>query len=518
MIKRILLIVLLSGHLIYAQNSNPVIENIINEANNNSQLEELAYKLLDVVGPRLVGTPQMKNAHDWVASQYEEWGISSRLEQYGEWNGWERGITHIDMIYPRNQTLKGTQLAWSPGTSDAGITAELITIPRFRDEADFNAWLPSVKGKIVMVSFNHPTGRPDYNWEEWATEESFQNMKANRDSLIAEWRSNLARSGHNYYGVRFSKEGFRKLEEAGALGVIANRWSRGFGANKIFSSYTTIVPTIDLSLEDYTMLYRMVEHGVKPQIKVVSKSKDLGKVPTYNSFGEIKGTEKPNEYVMLSAHLDTWDGSSGATDNGTGTITMMEAMRILKKFYPNPKRTILAGHWEGEEQGLNGSRAFVEDHPEIVNNLQALFNQDSGTGRVESISGSGFLYAYDFLNRWLHPVPKEITDFIKTEFPGSPSGGGSDHSSFIAVGAPGFNLNSLNWSYDNYTWHTNIDTYDKIIFDDVRNNAILTAILVYMASEDPRTFPRDKRVMPLDKDTGKPLSWPAQRSPNRKGN
>lgn len=514
---RILFIVLFFGNFIQAQQRDPIIANIIKEANENSQLEDLAYQLLDLVGPRLIGTPQMKNAHDYVAQQYKEWGISSRLEQWGEWRGWERGITHIDMIYPRIQTLKGTQLAWSPGTSDKGITAELVTIPTFRNEADFNTWLPSVKGKFVMVSFKHPTGRPDYNWEEWATEESFTKMKENRGCLENEWRANMARSGHNYYGVRFNEEGFGKLEAAGAVGVIANRWSMGFGANKIFSSYTTKIPTIDLSLEDYTMLYRMVEHGDNPQIKVISKSKDLGNVPTYNSFGELKGSEKADEYVMLSAHLDTWDGSSGATDNATGTIIMMEAIRILKKFYPNPKRTILAGHWGGEELGLYGSRAFVEDHPEITNKLQALFNQDSGTGRVESISGSGYLYAYDFFSRWLHPVPKDITDFIKTDFPGMPSGGGSDHSSFVAVGAPGFDLNSLNWSYDNYTWHTNVDTYDKIVFDDVRKNVILTAILVYMASEDPKSFPRDRRVMPLNKDTGEPVKWPAQRLSNRKG-
>jgi carboxypeptidase Q len=124
-------------------------------------------------------------------------------------------------------------------------------------------------------------------------------------------------------------------------------------------------------------------------VSVHTESKELGVVPTFNTIAEIKGSEKPNEYVMLSAHFDSWDGGTGATDNGTGTLTMMEAMRLLKKFYPHPKRTILVGHWGSEEEGLNGSRAFVEDHPEIVQNLQALFNQDNGTGRVVNISGHG---------------------------------------------------------------------------------------------------------------------------------
>jgi len=177
----------------------------------------------------------------------------------------------------------------------------------------------------------------------------------------------------------------------------------------------------------------------------------------------------------------------------------------------------LVGHWGSEEQGLNGSRAFVEDHPEIVDGVQALFNQDNGTGRVVSISGGGFLDAYDYLGKWLYAVPEEITDEIETTFPGTPARGGSDYASFQAAGAPAFSLSSLNWSYWNYTWHTNRDTYDKIIFDDVRNNAILTAILAYMASEHPEKTPRTKAVLPISNRTGEQLEWPTPRSPQRKG-
>jgi len=516
-LKITVLVLAISATHIQAQNQDSVVSSIIEEANSNSQLERYAHQLLDVIGPRLIGTPQMKIANDWIVEEYLSLGIEARNEQWGEWRGWERGITHIDMVSPRLQTLDGMQLAWSPSTSDAGVEAGIVVIPRFESQADFEAWLPNVKGKFVMANFKQTTGRPDYNWEEWATEESFENMKAQRDSLSKEWIANMARSGHNYYGIRFNKEGFQKLEEAGAVGILASRWSKGFGTNKIFSTYTKNIPTIDLSLEDYTMLYRMVEYGDEPVIKVVAKSNELGNVPVYNTIGEIKGAEKPNEYVMLSAHLDTWDGATGATDNGTGTIIMMEAMRLLKKFYPNPKRTIIVGHWDGEEVGLNGSRAFVEDHPDVVDNLQALFNQDNGTGRVTTLDGSGFLYSYEFITRWLEPVPNDIKKHIETIFPGMPTGGGSDHSSFIAAGAPGFRLSSLSWSYGDYTWHTNIDTYDKIVFDDVRNNAILTAILVYMACEDEKTFPRDRRILPIDERSGQQANWPEKRSPTRKG-
>jgi Zn-dependent M28 family amino/carboxypeptidase len=196
---------------------------------------------------------------------------------------------------------------------------------------------------------------------------------------------------------------------------------------------------------------------------------------------------------------------------------MMEAMRLLKKIYPHPKRTILVGHWSSEEQGLNGSRAFVEDHPEIVKNIQAVFNQDNGTGRIVNISGQGFLNAYDYLGRWLSPIPDSIGGQIETSFPGAPGRGGSDFASFVAASAPAFSLSSNSWDYGIYTWHTNRDTYDKIVFDDVRKNVMIAAILAYMASEDPTMSSREKAVLPVNKRTGEPGKWPEPKSPTRRG-
>jgi Zn-dependent M28 family amino/carboxypeptidase len=196
---------------------------------------------------------------------------------------------------------------------------------------------------------------------------------------------------------------------------------------------------------------------------------------------------------VLSAHFDSWDGGSGTTDNATGTVVMQEALRILKQVYPNPKRTIVVGHWGGEEQGLNGSRAYTQDHPEVVKGLQALFNQDNGTGRVINFSASGFTTASGNLARWMAAVPAEISRNITLGFPGAPSGGGSDNASFVCYGAPAFGLGALDWSYGQYTWHTQRDTYDKVVLDDLRNNAVLTAMLVYLASEDPETLSRDRR-------------------------
>jgi hypothetical protein len=501
----------LSSVLTIAQTPDPVVEAIVKEATENSQLEKLAHALLDRIGPRLVGTPQMQQAHDWALGTYSGWGIAARNEKWGEWRGWERGISHIDMVYPRVKSLEGMQLAWSPGTGGKTITADVILLPDAADSIAFQKWLPSAKGRFVMISMNQPTGRPDYNWEEFGTKESVEKMKTARTVQTDAWTNRIKKTGYNNKTLPVA------LEKAGAVGIVMSNWSKGFGVNKIFEAFTKNVPTVDISVEDYGLLYRLAESGSKPAISVRADAKEMGRVPTFNTLAEIKGTEKPDEYVMLSAHFDSWDGGTGATDNGTGTLTMMEAMRILKKVYPQPKRTILVGHWGSEEQGLNGSRAFVEDHPEIVQHLQALFNQDNGTGRVVSITGQGFLYAYEYIDRWLSKVPESIRKPIETKFPGIPGGGGSDFASFVAVGAPAFSLSSLNWSYFIYTWHTNRDTYDKVVFDDVRSNAILTAILAYMASEDPQTTSRERSILPINTKTGLPGPWPEQKKATRKG-
>ncbi|WP_276480479.1 M20/M25/M40 family metallo-hydrolase [Paraflavitalea pollutisoli] len=506
------LALLLAGNGVFAQSKDSLmVKSIIEEATQRSQLQTLGRELMDGIGPRLVGSPQMKQANDWAVAKYQGWGIAAKNEQWGEWRGWERGVTHIDMVYPRVKSLEGMQLAWSPSTGGKTVTGEVIILADLADSVAFQQWLPSVKGKFVMISMNQPTGRPDYNWEEYATKESFEKMKKERAAQTDAWRNRITKTGLTARTLPVA------LEKAGAAGVVMSYWSNGFGVNKIFGANTTKVPTIDIALEDYGLLYRLTEGGQKPKISVRADSKELGMVPTFNTIAEIKGSEKPNEYVILSAHFDSWDGGTGATDNGTGTLTMMEAMRILKKVYPNPKRTILVGHWGSEEQGLNGSRAFVEDHPEIVKNIQVLFNQDNGTGRVVNLSGQGFLRAYEYLGRWLGAVPNDIRSQIETRWPGAPGAGGSDFASFVAAGAPAFSLSSTSWSYGNYTWHTNRDTYDKIVFDDVRSNAILTAILAYMASEDPVKTSNEKSVLPNNPRTGAPGIWPAPVKPTRKG-
>lgn len=489
----------------------PIVADIIKEARENSQLKILAHELLDIVGPRLVGTPQMDHAHEWAINTFNSWGIPAANQQFGEWRGWERGISHIDLIHPRVKTLYGTQLAWSPTTGGKAIEGEVVVLPNVKDSTEFKTWLSNnVKGKYVMISMNQPSGRPDHNWKEYATPASFEKMQEDKRTAAREWNDRINRTGvsaNSLPGV---------LEDAGAAGIVMCYWSQEFGSNKIFGARTIKVPTIDLSLEDYGVIFRLAESGEKPLLRVRTESKELGTVPIFNTIAEIKGSEFPDEYVILSAHLDSWEGGSGATDNGTGTIAIMEVARILKKLLPNPKRTILIGLWGSEEQGLNGSRAFVIDNPDVVAKTQAVFNLDNGTGRVSDINGSGFLHSYDFIERWMAPVPMDIRREVSTTFPGSPSGGSSDHAAFIAAGVPAFMLSALSWGYSTITWHTNLDTYDKLVFDDLEHNVILTAIMTYKASEEPELVNREQRILPAGRD-GRPGVWPQIRQPRRLG-
>ncbi len=490
-----------------------LINNIIREVESNNMLRQLGMELTDGIGPRLMGTPQMKQANEWLAAKYQSWGIKAENQRYGEWRGWERGITHIDMISPRVHTLTGRMLAWSPATPRGGVTADVVLLPDANDSATFANALAggAVRGKLVLISRPEPTGRTDANWEKYGRRESIDKMRENRSQETRDWNEKMRRTGLN------ARQLATALENAGALGLISSNWSREYGANKIFGANTRKVPTVDVSLEDYGMLYRMVQQGIVPKLRLVAESKDLGMQPAFNTIATIPGSEKADEYVVLSAHFDSWDGGTGATDNATGTLVMMEAMRLLKKYYPNPKRTIVAGHWGGEEQGLNGSRAYVYDNPEMMKKVQAVLNQDNGTGRIQTINGSGFLHAYDFLGRWLSAVPSKYRQDLQTHFPGSPGGGGSDHASFVAAGVPGFFLSALSWDYGTLTWHTNLDTYDKIVFDDVEYNVIITAILAYMASEDPEFASREQMRLRGTDRFGRPQAWPPVRDANRRG-
>jgi len=553
--------------------ADPNIARIWRLGMDSSHVRQLSQALFDSVGPRLTGSPGLLAASDWAINQYKSWGIDAKRENYGTWRGWRRGTSHIDLMSPRVRSLDGTMLAWSPGTNGKPINAEVITLPLFKDSTEFVKWLPQAKGKIVMVSPAWPTCRPSEDWFRWSTPESMARIDTEIAVMQRDWSVINGPDGHPdstklYRGTGYSLAlgtgtlGMR-LEKAGVLATISSRpkiagfpnpfgaagaggrggrggsagggasdhgggpaasvaaaggrgganaplGSGGWGTTEIFETYNTVAPAVTLDCEDYGLVFRLAEHKQKPILHLDLDASLLGEQPVFNTVASIRGSEKPNEYVMLSAHFDSWDGSSGATDNGTGTMMAMEAMRILKTVYPHPKRTILVGHWASEEQGLNGSTAFTEDHPEVMKGLQALFNQDNGTGRVQSVSSSGLTDIGHHLKSWYSKLPPFYTDSMSSDvvswsFNDIPTGnpGGTDGAVFACFGTPSFGMGAVSWNYNSYTWHTNRDTYDKIVFDDLKHNATLAAMLVYLASEDPDFIKRDRSPGTW------PEGWPA---------
>jgi hypothetical protein len=379
------------------------------------------------------------------------------------------------------------------------VTGDVVTLPDSGTQSAYLAWLRAIRGKFVLASAPQVSCRSAEQWVEYGTPESQARVRAQQDSTNRIWRARIA-------GADSLQQ---RLSAAGAAGVITNGFSGHPGIDKVFGSPGLRVLGINITCEDYGMLARMAERRQAPRLRVDAATERLGERAVFNTIGEIRGREKPDEYVILSAHFDSWSASGGATDNVTGTVAMMEAMRILSATFPRPRRTILVGHWSGEEQGLNGSRAFVEDHPAIVQALHALFNQDNGTGRIVSMGPGALPGASAVLQRYLGEIPREITQYIRFRGPSSPSGGGSDNASFACTGAPAFSLGSLDWDYFRTTWHTNRDTYDKIVLDDLRHNAILVASLAYLAAEDPVKMPRDRLdPLPVNPRTGQQASWP----------
>ena len=486
--------------------NDPVIRRIYEEGMRNSQASRLGQTLMDSIGPRLTGSPQNRAANDWLVRTYRGWGVNARNEQYGTWRDWTRGQSRVELVAPRARTLEATMLAWSAPTPRNGVSGEVVIVPPAsvtKDTAGFNRWLGTVKGKIVMISFPQPTCRPDSSWRRWATDEWFDAMQAQRDSGMKEWRARLSHAtaaGTSPGSGAWARVLPDRLEAAGAVAILTNGWSRGWGVDKIFLARSEHLPTFDVSCEDYGLLARLAENGQHPTVRAFADAKLAAKEsPVYNTVAEVRGKELPDEYVMLSAHLDSWDGGSGATDNGTGTIIMLEAMRILRAAYPNPKRTILAGHWSGEEQGDIGSAAFAADHPEVIRGMQVLLNQDNGTGEIDTVRSVGFVDAPASFTTWMSRMPGDVTRGVYVDMPGIAHDESTDSDAFACRDAPAFFLNSSDWDYNDYTWHTNRDTWDKISWDAVKKNATLIAMLAYEASEDSQKVSRARRIPPPDR-------------------
>lgn len=498
------------------------------EATDHSQVMRTLHMLTDRYGPRLTGSPNHVEAAKWAAAQLTEWGVKgARLEPWkfghpGWWN--ERATGHL--IAPVKDNLTFEVLAWTPATKGvvSGSVVQLIP-PQNPSKEELAAWLEAnkgnFKGKIVAVgkaaaipvAFNAGNKRIDD-----------AEIRARFDPVNPTAPNFGRRNGPAVPGKLTAIEAEAMispwLAEHGAL-LRLNDAGREHGQIRAFHnrSYDVAkaVPTVILRNEDYGRIERLLgDHvDVQAQFEIVNHVYPEGET-SYNVVGEIPGTDKAGEIVMLGGHLDSWHSATGATDNAIGCATMMEAVRVIQALRLKPRRTIRIALWSGEEQGLLGSQAYVKEHfgtfeeqkPEY-GSLVAYFNIDSGTGRARGASVFGPSEAAGIVREALAP----FADLGVAGAAASKSRmrGGTDSTSFNAAGLAGIGIAQDPIEYGSHTWHTNLDTYERIIPEDAVKSSIVIAGGVWHVANREGALPKfakDQMPEPPKAETAKPETAP----------
>jgi len=506
---------------------NDVYWKIRRESASNSQILKTVHMLTDVYGPRLTGSPNLKAAGEWAIEQMTAWGLQKGHLEPWEFGhpGWTNERLSAHIVAPVKDALVAEVLAWTPGTNGAARGgATLITVPTQPTREALAAHLDGlksvVKGKIVLV------GAPQHvpvtflpvplRREDRDVEAQFGSPSATVSVPAPAAAAPQTPSNPPLTANQLDDQINRFLLDSGALARI-NDAGRDHGQIRAFANRTydpaTAPPTLVMRNEDYGRIARLLADGrsVELELDIVNRSYPEGRT-SYNTIAEIPGTDRAGEVVMLGAHLDSWHSATGATDNAIGSAIMMEAVRILKAVGVRPRRTIRVALWSGEEQGLLGSQAYVRDHfgmfespkPEY-SNFAGYFNVDSGTGRVRGLTVFGPQEAARILREAVAPL-KDLGVFGAAATR-SRQRGGTDSTSFNEAGLPGIGTQLDPIQYQSHTWHTNLDTYERIVEDDVKNSAVVVAAGVYHLAM------RDGQLPRFSKDQMPPLPGAAQPAP-----
>jgi len=478
------------------------------EENDNSQIMKTMHMLTDVYGPRLTGSPNHKNAAEWSMKQMQAWGLSNaHLEPWDFGHpGWlnERLTAHI--IAPVKDALVCEVLSWTPSTKGTvQAKAVQLILPERPTQEQLNAFFSReksrVRGRIVLagkhqivpINLTPPAKRLDDNQVE-------QRYGPNPRPFPQPSPTPTPGPGPRPLTARQIDEQVDKfLKENGAL-VRVNDAAREHGQIRAFNNRSfdvdKVVPTVVMRNEDYGRVSRILNDGtdVVLEFNIVNRVYPEGKT-SYNTIAEIPGSDKREEVIMLGGHLDSWHAATGATDNAIGCAIMMEAARILKKLGLTPRRTIRVALWSGEEQGLLGSQAYVKEHFGSFESQKpgyekfgGYFNIDSGTGRIRGASVFGPPDAANTMREILAPFKD---DGVYSAVPSrSRALGGSDNTSFNNAGLPGIGLGQDPIEYGSHTWHTNLDTYERILEEDVKKDAVTVAWTVYQLATRDELLPR----------------------------
>nr|WP_317892792.1 M20/M25/M40 family metallo-hydrolase [uncultured Sphingomonas sp.] len=505
------------------------VTRIIDEGTNQSEVMPIAQHLTDVIGPRLTNSPGMRQAEEWTQSKFREWGLKNVHKEGFEFGrGWSIVSSSVRMVTPRPIQLTAIPIAWTPGTNGT-VTAPVIVAPMSK-EADFARYRGQLAGKIVMVTQPDTGSEPDRP----AFRRLSQQELADQDFFEAPVNDPEA-ADRRLKRLDFSLklDAFLKSEGAVAMATMSSRDGMLLhGSGYLFGrDQTPATPGIEIAAEDYRRLARLARVGQAPTLEVTSNVRfDDSDVQAYNIFADIPGTDPKAGYVMAGAHLDSWAAGDGASDNAAGSAVVMEAARILSQMGVRPKRTIRFALWNGEEQGLLGSLAYIEQHiatraPAATgpttglarfygwtsrwpitkkpgyDQLAAYFNLDNGSGKIRGIYAENNQAAVPIFREWFAPFQAMGAGTVAMRRTSS-----TDHYFFQSIGLQGFQFIQDPLDYGSRIHHTNADTFDHMKGEDLRQASIIMASFLLNAANADKPLP--KPPLPRQPKVTDPYAWP----------
>jgi len=515
-----------------AQSASPeraIIESIIDQGMNDSEIPDTAEYLFDQIGGRLTNSPAMRRAERWTQDKLKGWGLKNvHTEGFDFGRGWWIESSYVRMVTPRPLELKGIPVAWTPPTQGV-LRGSIIVVP-IGSERDFVDWKGKLAGKIVLATWPAP--------QKDDTEPVFKRLSDADIAKLDKFEQPvfdpdaLKKRAARYRLRAVQLDEFLAQEGAVALVTMSRSEGRlvhGEGyAHR--AGHTAKLPAIELAAEDYRRLARLAKVGdvqIEMENRVHFVDDDHN---AYNVIADIPGTDPKSGYVMAGAHLDSWVAGDGAADNGAGTVMVMEAARILATLGVHPKRTIRFALWAGEEQGLLGSFAYVEKHlahrppsddPMLADlpayfgaantfpvqtlpglaDLDAYFNIDNGSGKLRGIYAEGNLNAAPILREWLAPLMSLGAGTVVAE----PTGG-TDHVFLSRLGLPAFEFIQDPLDYETRVHHTDLDTYDHLRIEDMKQGAVVLATVLIAAADADKPLPR--KLVPTQPKVTDPFAYP----------
>jgi hypothetical protein len=481
-----------------------MIYKIKQEGLRNSAMEELAYGLTDFVGPRLTGSTGINRANEWAKKKMEEFGFQNvRIEEARDFSrgGWDNLKSYAAMTTPYYVNFACNPVAWTGSTN--GLIKSEVVLLNAKTETDLDKYKGKLSGKIVLMP---STTTYQVGFEPLASRYTDEQLKELTTAQTGpSGRRRMPGDMATFMAQRALRQKIAEFVKTEGVAVIINNAGtfnvpRSNGGNFTAGAPEPIAE-LNIPVEDFGRMVRMIEHNVPVEMEVEIRNRFFESPKVYNVIGEIPGTDKnlKNEVVLLGAHIDSWHGGTGAADDASGCIVMMEALRILKNLDVAPRRTIRVALWGGEEQGLNGSRGYVEKylvdpktkaHKPDYDKFAAYFNMDNGSGKYRGIYLQGNDMLRPVFEEWLKPFADMGASTITNR-----NTGGTDHLSFDAVGLPGFQFIQDEIEYDR-GYHTVMDTYDRLVMDDLRQNAVITASFAYNAAMRDAKLPGKPEMKP----------------------